>query len=73
LAQPAAREYALLQIRGEMMNIAFGQEARHRALATGDKQLSAALGLFDRAAALLKERRELDRTANIRQTVARSR
>jgi carboxyl-terminal processing protease len=73
LAQPAAREYALLQIRGEMMNIAFGQEARHRALAAGDKQLSAALGLFDRAAALLKERRELDRTANIRQTVARSR
>ena len=73
LAQPAARDYALLQIRGEMMNIAFGQEARHRALAAGDKQLSAALGLFDRAAALLKERRELDRTANIRQTVARSR
>jgi carboxyl-terminal processing protease len=73
LAQPAARDYALLQIRGEMMNIAYGQEARHRALSAGDKQLSAALGLFDRAAALLKERRELERTANVRSTVARSR
>jgi carboxyl-terminal processing protease len=53
------RNYAALEIRAEMLNIAFGQEARHRVLVEGDKQLKAALGQFDQAATLLDQRREL--------------
>jgi carboxyl-terminal processing protease len=63
-----SRDYAALEIRAELMNIAFGQEALHRVLAQGDKQLSAAMGEFDRAAALLSQRRALDRTAMQRAT-----
>jgi len=55
------RDYSLLQIRAEMVNLAFGREAWHRVASQGDKQLSNALGQFDRAAALLSQRRELDR------------
>ena len=48
---------SLLQIRGEVLNVAFGQEARHRAITAGDVQLQAGLGLFGRAAELLAQRR----------------
>jgi len=57
------RDYSATEIRAEMMNIAFGQEARHRASAAEDKQLKAALGEFDHAAALLSQRRSLDHVA----------
>ena len=33
----------MLQIRAELMNTAAGQEARHRVLSEGDKQLQEAL------------------------------
>ncbi len=56
-AQEGARTGSLLQIRGEVLNAAFGQEARHRAISAGDVQLQAALGLFGRAGELLAERR----------------
>ncbi|HXO42875.1 MAG TPA: hypothetical protein VN999_15610, partial [Thermoanaerobaculia bacterium] len=54
------------EIRAELMNIAYGQEARHRASAAEDKQLKAALGEFDHAAALLEQRRGLDHVASQR-------
>jgi carboxyl-terminal processing protease len=66
LAAPEARSYAMLEIRAEAMNIAFGQEARSRVIASGDKQIETALSLFDKAAALLGQRRELERTASKR-------
>ena len=56
---PANKEYIERQIRAEMLNSAFGQEARHRVLAQGDKQISTALGLFPRAAELLAQRRAM--------------
>ena len=58
LADPEVRVYSVLQIRAEGVNAVGGQEARHRVLAAGDTQLQAALGLFDRAASMLAERRE---------------
>jgi carboxyl-terminal processing protease len=67
------RDYSMTEIRAEMLNIAFGQEARHRVLAQGDKQIGAALGEFDHAAALLTQRRELDRVAAQRAASAGSR
>ena len=51
--------YSLLQIRAEVLNIPFGQEARHRVLAEGDTQIQSALGLFGKAADMLAQRREL--------------
>ena len=54
------RDYSTLQIRAEMVNLAFGREAWHRVSSQGDKQLSSALGQFDRAAELLSQRRGLD-------------
>lgn len=57
------RNYSALEIRAELLNIAFGQEARHRARAQGDKQIGTALGEFDHAAALLSQRRGLDHSA----------
>lgn len=53
------REYALTQIRAEVLNTTLGQEARHRVLAQGDPQIKAALGEFGRAQELLAQR--LDR------------
>jgi carboxyl-terminal processing protease len=53
------RDYSMLQIRAEVLNAVSGQEARHRILSEGDKQLQSALGLFDRAATMLAQRREL--------------
>lgn len=59
LSQKDIRDYAMLQIRAEVANATSGQEARHRVLASGDKQLQKALGLFDRASTMLAQRREL--------------
>jgi carboxyl-terminal processing protease len=59
LSQKDIRDYAMLQIRAEVANSTSGQEARHRVLASGDKQLQQALGLFDRASTMLAQRREL--------------
>jgi carboxyl-terminal processing protease len=71
--QRETRTYSVTEIRAEMLNIAFGQEARHRVLAQGDKQIGTALGEFDHAAALLSQRRELDRVAAQRATATGSR
>ncbi len=59
-AAPGSGDFSVLQIRGEVLNTAFGQEARHRAVAQGDKQIAAAMGLFDRAGELLAQRRARD-------------
>lgn len=59
LQKQEIRDYSHLQIRAEIMNSLFGQEARHRVLSEGDKQLQAALNLFGRAATMLAQRQEL--------------
>jgi carboxyl-terminal processing protease len=59
LAQDEVRNGSLLQIRAELMNSVAGQEARHRVLSQGDTQLQEALRLFDRAANMYAQRREL--------------
>ena len=59
-AAPGSGDFSVLQIRGKVLNTAFGQEARHRAVAQGDKQIAAAMGLFDRAGKLLAQRRARD-------------
>ncbi|HSG39868.1 MAG TPA: hypothetical protein VLE27_09550, partial [Thermoanaerobaculia bacterium] len=59
LTQEKVRDYSMLQIRAELMNAAAGQEARHRTLAEGDKQLQEARKLFDRASTMLTQRREM--------------
>jgi len=56
LESAADREFALRQVRAELLNSAFGIEAHHAALAEGDTQLQAAMGVFDRAAGMLAER-----------------
>jgi carboxyl-terminal processing protease len=58
-AQENVRKYSLLQIRAEVLNIPYGQEARHRVLSEGDTQIQSALGLFGKAAELQAQRREL--------------
>jgi carboxyl-terminal processing protease len=63
LAQEGVRTDSLLQIRAEVLNIALGNEARHRAMAGGDPQIQAALGLFGRAGELLAKRRGRDGAA----------
>lgn len=55
-ADPATRELARLQIQAEVLNAAFGQEARHRALIQGDRQVAEALAQFERARGLLASR-----------------
>ncbi|HYU31803.1 MAG TPA: S41 family peptidase [Thermoanaerobaculia bacterium] len=59
LAKNEVRDYSQLQIRAEVMNALFGQEARHRTVSEGDKQLQQALSLFDRAATMMAQRQEL--------------
>ncbi len=59
LAKNDVRDYSQLQVRAEVMNALFGQEARHRVLTEGDKQLQQALNLFDKAATMLAQRQEL--------------
>jgi carboxyl-terminal processing protease len=58
-AQEDTRKYSLLQIRAEVLNIPYGQEARHRVLTEGDTQIQTALGLFGKASEMLAQRREL--------------
>jgi carboxyl-terminal processing protease len=53
------KDSVVRQIRAEVFNAAFGQNAWHRALSAGDPQVQAALGLFDQAAELLKNRQQL--------------
>ncbi|MCB1034478.1 MAG: S41 family peptidase [Acidobacteria bacterium] len=60
LADEETASYALRQIRAEVFNAAFGQEAWHRVLASGDPQIEAGLGLFDRAAELLTNRNRIE-------------
>jgi carboxyl-terminal processing protease len=64
MAKQEVRDGSLLQIRAELLNSVAGQEARHRAISEGDKQLQAALGLFDKASQLLAQRRELGPKVN---------
>ena len=61
-AKPDVREYSTMEVRAEVMNNVFGQEARHRVLAQGDRQIQSALGLFDKAADLLAQRERLAAT-----------
>jgi len=61
MADQGFRDYALLQVRAEVLNTAVGQEARNRVVTQGDKQVKAAIGLFDRAQELLAQRRDLER------------
>jgi carboxyl-terminal processing protease len=58
-ASDELRAFSLLQVRAEVLNVVFGQEARHRVLSEGDEQLQAALRLFDRAATMLAQRQAL--------------
>lgn len=59
LAKQEAHDASVLQIRAELLNTVAGQEVRHRTLSEGDKQLQQAIGLFDQAATLLAQRREM--------------
>jgi carboxyl-terminal processing protease len=69
-ADQATRDFARLQIQAEVFNAAFGQEARHRVLVQGDRQVKEALAQFQRARDLLASRQaaaaagELGRRAN---------
>ncbi|HEY8020902.1 MAG TPA: S41 family peptidase [Thermoanaerobaculia bacterium] len=58
-AKPDERDFVLLQIRAEVLNDAFGQEARSRVITASDKQVKAAFGLFPRAAQMLAQRLNL--------------
>jgi carboxyl-terminal processing protease len=60
LATAAEQEFSRRQIEAEIMNAAFGQEARHRVIAAADPQIQEALSLFPRAAELRAQRRELE-------------
>jgi carboxyl-terminal processing protease len=64
MAKQEVRDGSLLQIRAELLNSVAGQEARHRVISEGDKQLQSALGLFDKASQLLAQRRELGPKVN---------
>ncbi len=64
-AAPEHRQYALRQIRAEVLSSKFGIEAAHQALSPGDAQIQAALGLFPRAAELLAERNRLGRAPEV--------
>ena len=65
LAQQAARDGSLLQIRAELLNTVAGQEVRHRTLSEGDQQLQQALNLFGQAATMYAQRRELGPTIEL--------
>ncbi|HZF13774.1 MAG TPA: S41 family peptidase [Thermoanaerobaculia bacterium] len=53
------KDFILLEVRAEALNTAYGQEARSRVITGGDKQVQSAMTLFDRAAKMLAQRREL--------------
>ncbi len=59
-ADEETRETALRYIVAEVLNAAFGIEARYQVLAQGDPQIQRALELFDDAGELLARRRSLD-------------
>ena len=67
-AKPDVQDYSAMQIRAEVMNGLFGQEARHRVLAEGDKQIQSALGLFEKAADLFAKRESLAANPKVEQT-----
>jgi hypothetical protein len=58
-AKQSVKDFILTQVRAEAINTAYGQEARSRVIAGNDKQVQSAVGLFDRAARMLAQRREL--------------
>jgi len=58
-AKQSIKDFILTQVRAEAINTAYGQEARSRVIAGNDKQVQSAVGLFDRAARMLAQRREL--------------
>jgi carboxyl-terminal processing protease len=58
-AEPEDRAYMRLQIRAEVFNSAFGQEASHKVRMGGDNQVQAALKELGRAAELLERRAAL--------------
>ncbi|HXU45191.1 MAG TPA: S41 family peptidase [Thermoanaerobaculia bacterium] len=60
LSSAEAREFARLQIRAEVLNVDFGQEARSRVLSAADKQIAQALEQFGKAAQMLAQRRSLN-------------
>jgi carboxyl-terminal processing protease len=53
------KDFILTEVRAEAVNTAYGQEARSRVIAGNDKQVQSAVALFDRAARMLAQRREL--------------
>ncbi len=59
LGEEAVRDFTLRQIHADIFNAAFGTEAAHRVLATGDAQIQSALGLFGQAGDLLARRSSL--------------
>jgi carboxyl-terminal processing protease len=60
LATTDAREFSLRQVHAEILNSAFGQEARHQVISAGDKQIQEALAMLPQAGKLLAQRRALD-------------
>ncbi|MCZ6508497.1 MAG: S41 family peptidase [Acidobacteria bacterium] len=59
-AEEVTCEIALRYLVAEILNSAFGIEARYRVLAEGDTQILRALELFDEAGALLERRKSLE-------------
>lgn len=71
LADKDTSEYVQRQIRAEVFNAAFGQDAWHRALAEGDRQIQRGLQLFTRAGELLANRRNLQQEIDRRAALER--
>ncbi len=66
LADPDQSRYVKLQIRADVLGTRYGIQASHEVLARGDNQIQAALSLFPRAAALLAQRRALNKSPDVR-------
>jgi len=72
LEPAASREVVARQLRSEVLISRYGLQAAHAALAEGDAQIRAALGLFDRASELRTRRAGIEaqsapsRTASLR-------
>lgn len=54
-----SQRFARLQVRAEVLNVDFGQEARSRTLTQADSQVARALELFPQAAEMLANRKSL--------------
>ena len=65
-AEPESRDFALRQIRAEVLGARYGIEAAHQVLAEGDTQIQTALSLFPQAAALLAQRRAIEGLPEVR-------